>query len=247
MSQPIQTMQADVVVAGAGLGGATVARELSKKGKKVILCEAGKYHQRLGKSTVFLLGMMGRKGLTFSKEGTFVLRPKTAGGATVLFLGAAFRPPPWLQEKYGIDLTDEVDELYKEIPIQKLTDPLVGPAARKTMSIMIKVRDGLDGRINLDESFSKPLDYDTWWKLKKGAVLAEEILMKAGVKRDDLVKTAISATHPGGTVRLGELLTRTAKRRFRTSTVWAPRSCRSRGAYRPPSRWSPWPNGLPST
>ena len=78
--------------------------------------------------------------------------------------------------------------------------------AKKTMSIMIKVRDGLDGRINLDESFSKPIDYDTWWKLNKGALLAEEILQKAGVKRDDLVKTTVVGAHPGGTVRIGELL-----------------------------------------
>ena len=36
--------------------------------------------------------------------------------------------------------------------------------------------------------------------------LAEEILMKAGVKRDDLVQTGVIAAHPGGTVRIGELL-----------------------------------------
>ncbi len=331
-------------------------------------------------------------GMTFSKEGTWVLRPKTAGGASVVYCGTAVRPPPWLKEKYGIDLTEEVDELYKEIPIQTLADHLVGPAARKmmkaaqdigldwnvldkfirpekclencgkcalgcttgakwtareyieeaqqsgaelllqttvdrvltkngkavgvrakgpqgwmdilaetvilsaggqgtppilqrsgvydagqgffadplvfvmaagegqgtkydvtmtagtimaddgivmtdlivpplmfsglmtfagprgwvklpkvlnyrkTMGIMIKVRDGLDGRINMDESFSKPLDDDTWWKLNKGAVLAEEILMKAGAKKEDVMQSAVIAAHPGGTVRIGELL-----------------------------------------
>ncbi len=391
MSEVIQTMQADVVIAGSGPGGATMARELSKKGKKVILCEAGKYHRRFG-YTAFLLTMMDGLGLTFSKEGTWVIRPKTTGGASVVFCGTAVRPPAWLEEKYGIDLADEVDELYEEIPIRPLPDTLIGPAAqrimeaardigldwkpiekwirpekckpncgqcslgcptgakwtarefieearhngaeillrtrvdrvlveggkavgvrakgpqgwmdilaetvilsaggqgtppilqrsgvydagqgffadplwlvagkadgqgsfydvpmsagihleddgimltdlmsppmmhvtavamsgrkgiaslhktlpyRKTLSIMIKVRDGLDGRINLDESFSKPIDYDTWWKLNKGAVLAEEILLKAGVKRDDLVKTTVMAAHPGGTVRIGELL-----------------------------------------
>ena len=77
---------------------------------------------------------------------------------------------------------------------------------KKTLSIMIKVRDGLDGRVNQDESFSKPLDYDTWWKLNKGAALAEEILTKAGANRDKLVTTSVVASHPGGTVRIGELL-----------------------------------------
>jgi len=71
---------------------------------------------------------------------------------------------------------------------------------------MVKVRDGLDGAIHLDETFAKPLDQDTWWKLNKGTALAEEILMKAGVKRDDLVTTSVMAAHPGGTVRIGELL-----------------------------------------
>ncbi len=392
MSEPMRTIQADVVIAGSGPGGATTALELAKKGKKVIICEAGKYHQRLGQSTFMLLGMMDNMGLTFSKEGTWVLRPKTAGGASVVYCGTAVRPPAWLKEKYGIDLDEEVDALYEEIPISTLPDHLVGPAARsimqaaqdighdwnlidkwirpekceqncgkcalgcptgakwtareyieeakqqgaqlllktrvdrvltesgkavgvrakgpqgwmdilaetvilsaggqgtppilqrsgvydagqgffadplwfvagpsniqgsiydvpmtagnidledgicmtdlmtpptmfagslvyagqkgilslpkvlryrKTLSIMIKVRDGLDGRVNLDESFSKPIDYDTWWKLNKGAVLAEEILMKAGVKRDDLVQTGVIAAHPGGTVRIGELL-----------------------------------------
>ena len=392
MSEPVRTIQADVVIAGSGPGGATMALELSKKGKKVILCEAGKNHKRLGTSSVALLGMMDKMGMTFSKEGTWVLRPKTVGGATVVYCGTAVRPPPWLKEKYGIDLTEEVDELFKEIPIQPLPDNLIGPAARKmmhaardigldwnpldkfirpekceqncgkcalgcttgakwtareyveeaqkngaelllktgvdkvltengkavgvkakgpkgwmnimaetvilsaggqgtppilqrsgvydagqgffadplvfvmgagegqgskydvtmtagtimtddgivmtdlivpplmatglltfagprgwvklpkvlnykkTMSVMIKVRDGLDGRINLDESFSKPIDYDTWWKLNKGAALAEEILMKAGAKREDLMKTTVIGAHPGGTVRIGELL-----------------------------------------
>ncbi len=392
MSQPVRTIQTDVVIAGSGPGGATMARELSKKGKQVVLCEAGTYQKFRGNSSIFLLGMMDGLGFTFSKEGTWVLRPKTAGGASVVFCGTAWPPPPWLKEKYGIDVDKEVDEVYKEIPIQPLPDKLVGVAAgkmmqaardigldwnpidkwirpdkceldcgkcffgckqgakwtakefvdeamqngtelltkttvdrvltqngkavgvraktpkgwtdimadtvilaaggqgtppilqrsgvydagqgffadplvfvmgttnhqgssydvtmtagtnlsddgivmtdlmpppmlyaglmalggpsgwksmhkminlKKTMSIMIKVRDGLDGRINLDESFSKPIDYETQWKLNKGAALAEEILQKAGVKRDNLLKTRIIGAHPGGTVRIGELL-----------------------------------------
>ncbi|MFC1895747.1 SMP-30/gluconolactonase/LRE family protein [Thermodesulfobacteriota bacterium] len=77
---------------------------------------------------------------------------------------------------------------------------------RKLLSIMIKVRDGLHGRINLDETFSKPLDYETRHKLDKGAVIAEDILLRAGVKREEIMKTAVIAAHPGGTVRIGNLL-----------------------------------------
>ena len=97
MSEPVRTIQADVVIAGSGPGGATMALELSKKGKKVILCEAGKNHKWLGHSSVLLLGMMDKMGMTFSKEGTWVLRPKTAGGASVVYCGTAVRPPPWVK------------------------------------------------------------------------------------------------------------------------------------------------------
>jgi hypothetical protein len=79
----------------------------------------------------------------------------------------------------------------------------------RTLSIMAKVRDNLDGMIHADGVFSKPIDYETWWKLNKGAILAEEILQKAGVKRDDIVKTSVViGAHPAGTVRIGEMLDR---------------------------------------
>jgi len=383
MSQPARIIETDVVIVGSGPGGATVARDLTRLKKKVVICEAGAYMKKLG-SSLYLLPAMHNMGFTFSKEGTWVVRPKTVGGASLVFCGTAFRPPVWLKEKYGIDLREEVDELYREIPIQPLPDSLIGPAAsrimrsaqnmgldwkpvdkwirhhkcepncgkcsigcatgakwtareyvgeavklgaellcktkvdrvltengkavgvrarspkgwvdiradqvilsaggqgtppilqrsgihdaghgffadplwfvvgagnsrgslydvpmtagtnlaedgivltdlmspllmypallalkglrgvaslpmalyaRSTLNIMIKVRDPLDGRVNMDESFSKPIDYDTWWKLNKGAVLAEEILLRAGIKRDDIMTTALLAAHPGG-------------------------------------------------
>jgi hypothetical protein len=58
--------------------------------------------------------MMEKFGLTFSREGTWVLIPKTVGGASVVFCGTAFRPPSWLKERYGIDLSEEVEEIFIE-------------------------------------------------------------------------------------------------------------------------------------
>jgi choline dehydrogenase-like flavoprotein len=74
--KPDEIIETEVVVVGSGPGGATVARELSKRGKRVVICEAGKLHKRFG-NTFFLLDIMAGKGLTFSKEGTWVIRPKT--------------------------------------------------------------------------------------------------------------------------------------------------------------------------
>ncbi len=391
MVDPIKTLETDVVIAGSGPGGATAARDLTRQGKKVIICEAGRYHKWSG-NTLAALGMLDNMGLTFSKEGTWVMRPKTVGGASMVFCGTAVKPPAWLKDRYGIDISEEIEEVYRDVGVGPLPDHLVGPAAgaiweaardvgldwnlldkwirpdkcnpdcgkcsmgcptgakwtareyveealsngaelmintavdrvltrngkavgvrtkgrggcmdimadivilsaggqgtppilqrsgiydagkgffcdpflcvmgpsklqgsiydvpmtggihleedgimladlglshllyagmlsmtggkgikslpkvfrtSKTLSIMVKVRDELDGRVNADESFSKPLSDDTWWRLNKGSLLAEEILLKAGVERDDLVKGCILAAHPGGTVRIGNLL-----------------------------------------
>jgi hypothetical protein len=115
-------------------------------------------------------------------------------------------------EKDGIVMTDSMVPPTLYATLLTLSGP-VGLASlpklidfRKTLTIMIKVKDGLNGWVHADESFSKPIDPETWWKLNKGAVLAEDILLKAGVKREKIMKTAVVASHPGGTVRIGHLL-----------------------------------------
>jgi choline dehydrogenase-like flavoprotein len=389
--KPVTTLQADVVIAGSGPGGATVARELSRKGKKVILCEAGKYHKWLG-YTASTMNILEAKGLTFSKEGNWIISAKTAGGGSVVYGGIASKPPAWLETKYGIDLREEVDEVYREVPVRPLPDTHIGPGAqqimqaardmgldwkpndrfirpekckpdcglcmqgckegakwtareyleeaigrgmqlllrtkvdrvltesgkavgvrarapygwidvladtvivsggglgtppilqrsglydagqgfvvdfgrfvvglcptrpsryelpaatgvnlvdegillvdatpkpllyaamlglsgakgllalprvmqtKKTIGVLMMVKDALEGRINLDRSFSKPIDPTCWSRLNKGTVLAEEILLRAGVRRDDVVATTVFAAHQLSSVRIGELL-----------------------------------------
>jgi choline dehydrogenase-like flavoprotein len=388
---PTRTLQADVVIAGSGPGGATVARELSRRGKKVIVCEAGKYHKWFG-YTLSMVNMLDRKGMTFSREGNWVVSGRTAGGGSVVYGGLAFKPPGWFKEKYDIDLKEEVDEFYEEVPIGPLPDSHIGPAARKimeearkmgldwkpldrliraekcrpdcdqcmsgckegakwtarefledavvsgaqlllqtevervltesgeavgvrargrdgwmniladtvivsaggfgsprilqrsglydaghgfavdfgryvvgparnhspqtevpavagvnfseeglilasaapkammyaallglagprgwgrlqkvfqtgrTLGIMAITRDRVEGRINLDGSFSKPIDEDCQAKLNKGAVIAEQILQEAGVRREDLTALTVFAAHQVASVRIGELL-----------------------------------------
>ena len=132
MPGKVKTFEADVVVVGSGPGGATVARELSTRGKKVIVCETGKYVTSLGK--FYSAGLMMKKGgLTFSKEGLMLNIGNTVGGQSMVYAAAAFKPPSWLKDKYGIDLQQEVDELYKEIPVRPLSDSLLGPGVRQMM------------------------------------------------------------------------------------------------------------------
>ena len=103
MPEKVKRLEADVVIAGSGPGGATMARELTKRGKKVILCEAGTYFKKLGK--VYSPGkMLDKGGMTFSEERLLLNIGKTVGGQSMVFAASAFKPPPWLKDKYGKDL-----------------------------------------------------------------------------------------------------------------------------------------------
>lgn len=124
--------ETQVVVVGSGPGGATVARELSKRGKKVVICEAGRYVSSLGK--LYSPGLLMKKGgLTFSREGLMLNIGNTVGGQSMVYAAAAYKPPAWLKDKYGIDLQQEVDEFYEEVPIRPLSDSLLGPGVRQMM------------------------------------------------------------------------------------------------------------------
>jgi len=77
---------------------------------------------------------------------------------------------------------------------------------KRTIGIFMMVRDELEGRVNLDRSFSKPIDPGSWSKLNKGTVLAAEILERAGAKREDIVTTTAMGPHQLSSVRIGDLL-----------------------------------------
>lgn len=124
--------EADVVVVGSGPGGATVARELSRRGVNVLVCESGSYYKNLGKF-YSPLRMMKKGGMTFSEDGILLNIGETVGGLTMVFAATATKPPLWLKEKYGIDLDTEINEVYREVPIQPLPDTLIGPGARLLM------------------------------------------------------------------------------------------------------------------
>ncbi len=76
----------------------------------------------------------------------------------------------------------------------------------RTLGVMIITRDRVEGRIDVDGPFSKPIDEDCRAKLNKGTVLAEGILGEAGVRREDVRALSVFAAHQVASVRIGELL-----------------------------------------
>ena len=77
---------------------------------------------------------------------------------------------------------------------------------------MIKIRDGLGGKITKGGWVNKKLSREDKMKLEKGAEHAGRILKHAGAT--DTYKSATIAAHPGGTVKIGEHVDTNLKTKF---------------------------------
>jgi choline dehydrogenase-like flavoprotein len=127
------TLQADVVIVGSGPGGATLSRELARRGKRVLLLERG-----IDQRSRFYYGTYpgamiysDRLSLLFTQEGLNVVRPLMVGGATSMYCGCAAPPPAWLARKYGVDIDEEVSATIDELEIAPLPAELRGEASTR--------------------------------------------------------------------------------------------------------------------
>jgi choline dehydrogenase-like flavoprotein len=126
----------DVIVVGSGPGGATVAKELSQHEKKVLVLEWGGNAPIKGTlpQAATMIGIPGKSILITNKKMHVLLRGVTTGGSSVFYCGTAFDPPFEMMESHGIELRKEIEELKKEIPIEPLSDQLMGPMASRMMT-----------------------------------------------------------------------------------------------------------------
>jgi len=115
----------DVIVVGSGPGGATVAREMSRRKRRVLLIERGGNWKLLG-NTLSMAMVLKNFGLTLSRELNVVVVPKNFGGASVVSCGAAVPPPKAVFDEVGIDLSREAAEAGAEMGVDVLPDELVG-------------------------------------------------------------------------------------------------------------------------
>ena len=125
----------DAIVVGSGPGGATVAKDLSLQGKKVLILEWGDNNPPKGSffrtlPRAFIPG----KSVVMTKQAVPVVRAITAGGSSMIFCGTAFAPPVDMFKSYGVDISAEVEEMKKDLPMAPLPDELMGAGPRTFLS-----------------------------------------------------------------------------------------------------------------
>jgi choline dehydrogenase-like flavoprotein len=132
MSQSERVIESDVVIAGSGPGGGSMAWELSRLKKKVVLCEAGKYQRSLG-NPIAAASMLDKGPWATTKEGMGLAVGKTVGGSSVMFCASVYKPPPSFKAKTGIDLETEINEVYADFQVKPLPEALIGPGINRIM------------------------------------------------------------------------------------------------------------------
>ncbi|MCL5735607.1 MAG: GMC family oxidoreductase N-terminal domain-containing protein [Actinobacteria bacterium] len=130
---------------------------------------------------------------------------------------------PWQGSSHDIPMTCGTTDLADEgIIMTDVIDPwplymfglvMGGPRNPKyfvryprTLSIMTKSRDPLTGSISADGRVSKPFGEQEQAMLRRGSEIAQRILRRAGCHMSTVMHAAPRGAHPGGTVRIGEML-----------------------------------------
>lgn len=128
MSNTNTANEFDAIVVGSGTSGATVARDLSKQGKKVLILEKG--NNAPLKDTFMGIASVAKEIAIANSDGKIpMMGAVTTGGSSALYFAVADIPPVDKFQAIGIDLTDVVEEVKSEVPLAELPDEMIGNQA----------------------------------------------------------------------------------------------------------------------
>ena len=124
----------DAVIIGSGPGGSTVAKELSEQGKHVAILERGGKPGLKGSFIQYLLyQLIPFKSLLFTDGFVGIVRGLLTGGSSIFYYATCFEVPVDMLKTYGIDVTKEVAEAKKELPVAPLKDEMMTPMSELIM------------------------------------------------------------------------------------------------------------------
>jgi choline dehydrogenase-like flavoprotein len=119
------------IVVGSGPGGATVARELSRSGRRVLIVEYGPRFNKTGFLKTARKAYLGRdKQPIRSDGGVWMGRGRVLGGSSYVAMGNAVAPPEGILQEWGIDLQEEIAEARRDMHVTLMPEQLMGPGTQ---------------------------------------------------------------------------------------------------------------------
>ena len=116
----------DIIIVGSGAGGATLARELTrKKQRNILLLEKGKREASYGtlkESVRYFDGNTFLRQPAKSREGVILWRTIMAGGSTFVSCGNGVRCLEQDLKEHGLDLSAEFKEAEKDMQIKPINE-----------------------------------------------------------------------------------------------------------------------------
>jgi len=119
--QPVN-QEFDAIVVGSGPAGATIARELSKRKKSVLILERGG-NAPVKEGSPAIASILNVVPVS---DNMVAPRAFTTGGTTALYFAVAEFPPLDTFRSLGIELCKELEEAKRELPLAVLPDELLG-------------------------------------------------------------------------------------------------------------------------
>jgi choline dehydrogenase-like flavoprotein len=127
----------EFLIVGSGAGGATLARELSRRGKRVLVLECGRRETSVGTyrdSLRYYDRSRWTKRAARSKEGVILWRACMAGGSTMVATGSATRCLEQELAARGIGLDEELAEAERDTKPAPIPQKLLSEASLTIMS-----------------------------------------------------------------------------------------------------------------
>jgi choline dehydrogenase-like flavoprotein len=127
MSEHSSAREFDAIVVGSGPAGATIARELSKRKRNVLILERGG-NTPVREGSPAIASILNFVPVT---EDLVAPRAFTTGGTAALYFAVVEFPPLDPFRALGIDLSEELEEAKRELPLVIVPDELLGAQSLK--------------------------------------------------------------------------------------------------------------------